>query len=59
LDTKFDEFKSFLQNFDSLCKFALLTDLTDHLNNLNFKLQKTNQTISQLISHIDSFRRKN
>lgn len=57
-DTKFDEFKYFLQDTESLCELALLTDLTNHLNNLNLKLQKTEQTISQLVSHIDSFQRK-
>lgn len=57
-DTKFDEFKYFLQDIESLCELALLTDLTNHLNNLNLKLQKTEQTISQLVSHIDSFRRQ-
>jgi len=57
-DTKFDEFKFFFEDSDSLCGLALLTNLTNHLNNLNLKLQKTNQTISQLVSHIDSFRRK-
>jgi len=51
-DTKFDEFKSFFEDSDSLCELAFLTDLTNHLNNLNLKLQKTNQTISQLVSHI-------
>jgi len=51
-DTKFDEFKFFFEDF------ALLTDLTNYLNNLNLKLQKPNQTISQLVLHIDLFRRK-
>ena len=32
--------------------------MTNYLNILNSKLQKTDQTISQLVSHIDSFRRK-
>ncbi|KYQ55832.1 General transcription factor II-I repeat domain-containing protein 2B [Trachymyrmex zeteki] len=57
-DVKYDEFKSFFQDLDSVCELALLTDLTNHLNNLNLKLQKTDQTISQLVSHIDSFKRK-
>jgi len=57
-DTKFDEFKSFFEDSDLLCELAFLTDLTNHLNNLNLKLQKTNQTISQLVSDIDSFKRK-
>ncbi|KAG5336983.1 SCND3 protein, partial [Acromyrmex charruanus] len=42
----------------TLQKFALITDMTNHLNILNSKLQKIDQTISQLVSHIDSFRRK-
>jgi len=57
-DTKFDEFKSFFEDSDSLCELAFLTDLTNHLNHLNLKLQKANQTISQLVSHLDSFKRK-
>ena len=40
-DDKYDEFKSFFQDLDLLCELALLTDLTNHLNNLNLKLQKT------------------
>lgn len=55
---KFDEFKFFFEDLDSLCELALVTDMTNHLNTLNLKLQKTNQTISQLVSHVDSFRRK-
>jgi len=51
-DTKFDEFKSFFEDSDSHCELAFFTDLTNnHLNNLNLKLQKTNQTISQLVSY--------
>lgn len=32
--------------------------MTNQLRLLNLKLQKTNQNISQLVSHVDSFRRK-
>lgn len=56
--TKFDDFKSFFEDLNFLSELALITDLISHLNNLNLKLQKANQTISQLVSHIDSFRRK-
>lgn len=37
-----DELKSFFENLDSLCELALITDLTNHFNILNLKLQKTN-----------------
>lgn len=55
---KFDKFKFFVEDLDSLCELAFVTDMTNHLNTLNLKLQKTNQIISQLVSHVDSFRRK-
>lgn len=58
LPAKFDEFKFFFENLDSLCELAVITDMTNHLNILNLKLQKTDQIISQLVSHVDSFRRK-
>lgn len=58
LPTKLDEFKFFFEDLDSLCELALITDVTSHLNILNLKLQKTDQIISQLVSHVDSFRRK-
>lgn len=58
LNDKYNEFKSFFEDLDSLCELAFITDLTHHLNILNLKLQKTNQVISQLYSHVDSFRRK-
>ncbi|XP_066585611.1 general transcription factor II-I repeat domain-containing protein 2B-like [Prorops nasuta] len=51
----YNEFKSFLEDIDSLCELALITDLTNHLNTLNYKLQTSKQSISQLGSHIDSF----
>ena len=55
---EYDKFKFFFEDLDSLCELALITDMTNHLNTLNLKLQKTNQTISELVSHVDSFRRK-
>ncbi|XP_066585229.1 EPM2A-interacting protein 1-like [Prorops nasuta] len=51
----YKEFKSFLKDIDSLCELALITDLTNHLNTLNYKLQTSKQSISQLVSNIDSF----
>ncbi|KAG5311570.1 GTD2A protein, partial [Acromyrmex insinuator] len=44
--------------FHPLCELALITDMTNHLNILNLKLQETNQTISEFINYIDSFCRK-
>ncbi|XP_070519722.1 general transcription factor II-I repeat domain-containing protein 2A-like [Cardiocondyla obscurior] len=38
---KLEKFKIFLEDLDSLCELALITDLTGHLNKLNLKLQKT------------------
>ncbi|XP_067206339.1 general transcription factor II-I repeat domain-containing protein 2A-like, partial [Linepithema humile] len=58
LPIKYNEFKFFFEDLDSLCELAVITDVTNHLNILNVKLQKTDQIISQLLSHIDSFRRK-
>ncbi|EFN62346.1 General transcription factor II-I repeat domain-containing protein 2A, partial [Camponotus floridanus] len=55
---KCDDFIPLFEDLDFLSELAFITDLTSHLNNLNLKLQKANQTISQLVSHIDSFRRK-
>jgi len=55
---KFEEFKFFFEDLDLLCELAVVNNMTNHLNTLNLKLQKTNQTISQLVSHVDSFRRK-
>jgi hypothetical protein len=47
-----------LKNHNWLCTLAFLADLTESLNYLNLKLQGKNQNIAQLMSHIDSFRRK-
>jgi len=55
---KCDDFIPFFEDLDFFSELAFITDLTSHLNNLNLKLQKANQTIAQLVSHIDSFRRK-
>lgn len=56
--SKYEEIKSFFENVESLSELAIITDLTNHLNILNLQLQKANQNITQLITHIDSFRRK-
>jgi len=58
MSINYNHFKFLFEDFDFLCKLAFITDLTSHLNDLNLKLQKANQTISQLVSHADSFRRK-
>ena len=55
---KDNDFKSLFEDVEFLCELTFITDLTNYLNILNFKLQETNQTISQFFSHIDSFRRK-
>ncbi|KAG5310833.1 GT2D2 protein, partial [Acromyrmex insinuator] len=44
--------------WDSAQENLALTDMTNHLNILNLKLQKTNKTNSELVSHIDFFYRK-
>lgn len=55
---KCDDFMLFFKNLYFLSELAVITDLTSYLNNLHLKLQKANQTIFQLVSHIDTFRRK-
>ncbi|XP_029160323.1 general transcription factor II-I repeat domain-containing protein 2-like [Nylanderia fulva] len=55
---KCDEYKFFLEDLEFLSELAFITDLTNHLNILNLKLQRPNQVISQLVSAIDSFRRQ-
>lgn len=35
--------------------FSFFIDMTSHLNNLNFKLQGTNQPIISLLSHVKNF----
>ncbi|XP_018394276.1 PREDICTED: general transcription factor II-I repeat domain-containing protein 2B-like [Cyphomyrmex costatus] len=41
-----------------LTELAFITDISNQLRFLNLKLQKMNQNISQLVSHVNSFRRK-
>jgi len=53
----YDDFKSFFEDLDFLSEFALITDLTSHLNNLNLKLRQQNH-FSSIVSHIDWFRTK-
>jgi hypothetical protein len=55
---KLDTFQSFFEDVESLCELAIITDLTCHLNTLNLKLQQNNQTIFELLCHVDSFRAK-
>lgn len=38
--------------------FALLTDISTHLNDLNLKLQGKNKNIFEMISSIDGFKQK-
>ncbi|KAG5315467.1 F200A protein, partial [Acromyrmex insinuator] len=45
-------------NVTFLTKLAFITDINNQLRLLNLKLQRMNQNISQLVRHVDSFRRK-
>lgn len=47
-----------LEDLEFLSELAFITDLTNHLNILNLKLQRHNQIVSQLVSAIDSFRKQ-
>ncbi|KAJ8874392.1 hypothetical protein PR048_025241 [Dryococelus australis] len=47
-----------LQNEEWLSTLAFLTDITEHLNILNLKLQGKKKNICQLISHIEAFWKK-
>lgn len=38
-----------------LCNMAFLTDISHHMNELNLKLQGRNQTVPQLVGHLDGF----
>ena len=40
------------------CSLAFLTDITNHLNELNVKLQGRNHIISQMYDHVKSFKVK-
>lgn len=55
---KFEEYISFLDNLTFLSELAFITDMTNQLRLLNLKLQRPNQNISQLVSHVDGFRKK-
>ena len=46
-----------LRDIDFLRSLAFLTDITKHMNDLNFKLQGKNQTIAQLLGHVHAFKR--
>lgn len=41
-----------------LSEFAILVDITNHLNELNSKLQKQNQFVHELFAHIKAFKNK-
>ncbi|EZA53490.1 General transcription factor II-I repeat domain-containing protein 2B [Ooceraea biroi] len=57
-NSKFQEYISLLEDVTFLSELAFITDMTNQLRLLNLKLQRQNQNISQLVSHVDSFRRK-
>ena len=40
------------------CIFAFLTNITDHLNELNVKLKGRNQIATQMYDHVKSFKVK-
>ncbi|KYN03873.1 General transcription factor II-I repeat domain-containing protein 2B, partial [Cyphomyrmex costatus] len=56
--SKFHEYISLLEDVTFLTELAFITDISNQLRFLNLKLQKMNQNISQLVSHVNSFRRK-
>ncbi|KAG5321622.1 GTD2B protein, partial [Acromyrmex heyeri] len=47
-----------LSALEDVTELAFITDISNQVRLLNLKLQRTNQNISQLVRHIDSFRRK-
>jgi len=47
-----------LENVTFLTELAFITDISNQFRLLNLKLQGTDQNISRLVSHVDSFRRK-
>ncbi|EZA59651.1 General transcription factor II-I repeat domain-containing protein 2B, partial [Ooceraea biroi] len=55
---KFQEYISLLEDVAFLSELAFITDMTNKLRLLNLKLQRPDQNILQLVSHINSFRRK-
>jgi len=50
------DFQKKFKDVQFLTELAFLTDITSHLNSLNLKLQKQDQTISDLIGHVNGFR---
>lgn len=52
------EIEDNLESQDFLKELAFLTDMTKHLNDLNFKLQGKNKLISDLMSNVNGFRNK-
>ena len=52
------ELEEKLQDPAFLTELAYLTDLTNHLNELNLKLQGKNKTVSHLMSDVNAFRSK-
>lgn len=53
-----EDFQQKLADGDFLCALAFLTDITNHLNNLNLRLQGKQQNIATLLGHVDCFRKK-
>jgi hypothetical protein len=41
-----------------LCELGFLTDITEHMNNLNMKLLGKQQNVSHLFGHVNGFRTK-
>ncbi|KAG5313996.1 GTD2A protein, partial [Acromyrmex insinuator] len=57
-NSKFHEYIFLLEDVTFLTELAFIIDISNQLRLLNLKLQRTNKNISQLVSHVDSFRRK-
>ncbi|XP_076654516.1 general transcription factor II-I repeat domain-containing protein 2B-like [Halictus rubicundus] len=53
-----EEYSCFITDVSFLCELSVIVDLTTHLNTLSLKLQKPGQSISELCSLVDSFRRR-
>ena len=49
---------SFLKDDAWLNDFAFLTDITNHLSELNVKLQGKDQLVNKMIEHVSSFQTK-
>jgi hypothetical protein len=52
------DLKQEMLNPTFLCELAFLTDITKHMNNLNMKLQRKQQNVSNLFGHVNGFRNK-